>query len=257
MNKVIRIAVIVFLCAGICAAEEQGFPLVSGICLVENEVYHRGLPPGKITIGFDVRTDVLFKISFGDRVLHAGPLRKGFHSVSLPSQDLFRRTDSHRFILECKSDELVVSKEIVIDIRLIPLYLLQKSGEERKHHTYTLSFLIGDQLVYSTRKFAPRDISFELNLPPWEGRYNPFGLIGGTQKPVTGVSILGAAAVLYHLVKSLSPAEETTDEDFVPQKKQQIETMFSKMNAAGDLWQWRALLYIKSKDLENDPVTMP
>ena len=132
MNKGIWISVIVLLCAAFCVANEQGYPLVSGICLVENEVYHKGLPPGKITIGFEVRTDVLFKISFEDRVVHAGQFRKGFNTIALPSPDFFRRTDSHSFILECKSDESTVSKEIVIDIRLIPLYIVQKSGEKRR-----------------------------------------------------------------------------------------------------------------------------
>jgi hypothetical protein len=245
MNKGVWITVVVFLWTGVCAADEQGFPLVSGICLVENEVYQKGLPPGKITIGLQVRTDALFKISFKDRVLHAGLFRKGFNTITLSSPDFFKKTDTHTFILECKSDESVVSKEIVIDIRIIPLYVVQKMGEERKQHVYALSFLIGDRLIYSTRKFALRDISFKLELPPWEGRYNPFGLLDGTQKPVSGIPILGAVAGLYHLAKSLSPAEETTEEDIVLQKKQQIETTFLKTNVSGDLWQWRALIFIR------------
>jgi len=242
---------------GVCAADEQGFPLVSGICLVENEVYQRDLPPGKITIGMQVRTDTLFKISFGDRVLQAGLFRKGFNTIALPSADFFRERGTHTFILECKSGESVVDKEIVIDIRLVPLYVVQKMNEERKQHVYTLSFLIGDRLIYSTRKFELSDISFKLELPPWEGRYNPFGLIDGTQKPVSGIPILGAVAGLYHLAKSLSPAQDINEEDIVPQKKQQIETTFLKTNVSGDLWQWKVLISIKTIDIEKDPISIP
>ncbi|UCE40058.1 MAG: hypothetical protein JSV17_11340 [Candidatus Aminicenantes bacterium] len=257
MNRGVWTLVIVILCAGVCVADEQGFPLVSGICLVENEAYQKGLPPGKITIGLQVRSDAFFKISFKDQVLRAGLFLKGFNTIALPSPDFFRKTDTHRFILECKSDESVVSKEIVIDIRIAPIYLVQKKGEERKQHVYTLSFLIGDRLVYSKRKFSSRGISFKLELPPWEGRYNPFGLIDGTQKPVTGISILSVAAGLYHLAKSLSPAEETKGEDVVPQKKQQIETTFLKTNVSGDLWHWRALISIKTMELEKSPISIP
>jgi len=257
MNKCVWTIVIVFLWAGVCAADEQGFPLVSGICLVENEVYQRSLPPGKITIGMQIRTDALFKISLGDRILQAGLFRKGFNTVVLPSQGFFQKTDTHTFILECKADESVVSKEIVIDIRIIPLYVVQKMGEERKQHAYTLSFLIGDRLIYSTIKFALSDISFKLELPPWEGRYNPFGLIEGTQKPVSGIPILGAVAGLYHLAKSLSPAKDIDEDNIVPQKKQQIETKFLKTNVSGDLWQWKALISIKTMDLEKDTLSMP
>ena len=246
MNKCVWITVVIFLWTGVCAADEQGFPLVSGICLVENEVYQRNLPPGKITIGMQVRADTLFKISFEDRVLQAGLFRKGFNTIALPSADFFRKTGTHTFILECKSDESVVVKEIVINIRLVPLYVVQKMGEERKQHVYTLSFLIGDRLIYSTRKFALSDISFKLELPPWEGRYNPFGLIDGTKKPVSGIPILGAAvAGLYYLAKSLSPVQDINEENIVPQKKQQIETTFLKTNVSGDLWQWRALIFIR------------
>lgn len=247
----------VLFCAVVCAEEEQGFPLVSGICLVEDEVYQKSLPPGRIKIGLQVRDEALFKVSFKNRVLDAGLFRKGFHTVSLPSRDLFRETDIHTFILECKSGDSIVWKEILIDIRLAPLYLVQKGGEEKKQLVYTLSFLIGDELVYSTRKFSPRAISLDLELPPWEGRYNPFGLIDGAQKPVHGIPIMGAVAGLYHLAKSLSPAEEKKDENIIPKKKQQIETTFLKTNVSGDVWQWKALILIKSKDLEKAPVSQP
>ena len=244
-------AVVLLLSMGFLAHEEQGFPLVSGICLMENEAYHKSLPPGSITIGFEVQADALFKISFKDRVVQAGQFRKGFHTIALPSPDFFRRTDTHRVILECKSGEKQVSKEILIAIRLLPLYIVQKGGERRKQRAYTLSFLIGTRLMYSTRKFAPSDISFELELPPWEGEYDPFGLIDGRKKPVSGVPILGAAAVLYHLAKSISSEEEAAGKDIVPQKKHQIETTFMKKNSAGDLWRWKALISVESKDLEN------
>jgi hypothetical protein len=252
MNKCVWITVIVLLWTGVCAADEQGFALVSGICLVENEAYRTGLPPGKITIGMQVRTDSLFKISSGDRVLKAGLFRKGFNSIALPSADFFRKTDTHTFILECKAGESVVVKEILIDIRIIPHYVVQKMGEERKRHVYTLSLLIGDRLIYSTRKFALSDISFKLELPPWEARYNPFGLIDGTKKPVSGIPILGAVAGLYHLAKSLSPAKDIDEENIVPQKKQQIETTFLKTNVSGDLWQWSALILIKVSEPTSD-----
>jgi hypothetical protein len=240
----------IFVMAVVCPAEDQGFPLVSGICLVESEAYQKKYPPGKITIGLEVLTDTLFKISLENRVLDAGLLRKGFNTLSLPSKDFFRETDIHSFFLECKSEESFVSKEITIDVRLFPLYIVRKRGEEKKQMVYTLSLLIGNRLVYSTRKFSPSAISLDLELPPWEGRYNPFGLIDGAQKPVAGVPILGAVAGLYHLAKSLSPAEEKKEENAVPKKKQRIETTFLKTSISGDLWYWKALIQIKTKDLD-------
>jgi hypothetical protein len=248
MNKFIWILWVVFLFPGVSAGDEEGFPLVSGICLVENEAYHGGSPPGKITIGLQVRTDTLFKISAGDRVLQGGLFRKGFNTIALPAPGFFTKADTHKFLLECMADGSVVVKEIVIDVRIIPLYVVQKMGKERKKHTFTLSFFIGDRLIYSTRKFPLSDITFKLELPPSHGRYDPFGLIDGTQKPVSGVPILGAVAGLYHLAKSLSPQKDKKEEDVAIQKKQQIEMTFLKINASGDLWQWSGLITIKAMD---------
>lgn len=253
MNKGARLAAILFLCAGVFAGQKLGLPIVSGICIVEDDSYRKDLPPGKLTIGFDIRSEALYKISFKNRIVYAGQARKGFHTFAFHSPDFFKQTDTHRILLDLKSGSEVVSKEILINIRLIPLYLVQKAGGRKKQHVYTLSFLIGDQLIYSTRKFAPRGISFELDLPPWEGRYNPFGLIAGTQKPVSGVPILGAVAGIYNIAKYLSMAEEKPAEKTVPQKKQRIETTFLKANAAGDTWQWKALVQITAQDLGKDP----
>jgi len=257
MNKFVRILLAAFLFTGVCAGDEEGFPLVSGICLVENEVYQRGLPPGRITVGLQMRSDSIFKISARGRVFQGGLFRKGFNSVTLPASDFFKRTDTHTFILECKADETIVTKEIIIDIHIVPLYIVQKMSEERKRHEFTLSFFIGDRMIYSTRKFAPSDISFKLDLPPSRGQYDPFGLIDGTQKPVSGVPILGAVAGLYQLAKTLSPEKDKREEDVVIQKKQKIETTFLKTNVSGDLWQWRALIFIKTRDLKKDDILSP
>ncbi len=248
MNKLISIALCVVLLGGVYARVEEGYPLVSGICLVETEAYHKGLPPSKITIGLQVRTDTLYKISAHGQVFQGGIFAKGFNAITLPAEGFFNHTDTHAFVLECKAEESVAVKRIVIDIRIVPLYIVQKMGEERKKHEFTLSFFIGDQLIYSTRKIPMREISFKFDIPPSDGRYNPFGLIGGTQKPISGVSILGAVAGLYQLAKSLVPAEEKKEEDVIIQKKQQIEMTFLKRNLSGDLWQWKALILIKTSD---------
>ncbi len=248
---------LVFCLAGFCSGGEEGMPLVSGICLVDNEVYQKGFPPRKITIGLQAQTEALYKISSQGRVLHGGVFHKGFNFLALSARDMFDKTSTHTFVLECKADEWTVMKEIVVDIRLVPLYVVQKRGEERKKHAFTLSFFIGNQLIYATKKFASSDISFKIELPPSDGRYDPFGLINDTKKPTEGVPIFGAVAGLYYLAKSLSPGEDKQDEDMVFQKKQQIETTFLKPNVTGDLWQWRVLIILKTNDKENDKDLFP
>jgi hypothetical protein len=64
-------------------------------------------------------------------------------------------------------------------------------------------------------------------------------------------------AGLYQLAKSLSPAEEKKEEDTVIQKKQQIETTFLKTMVSGDLWQWKALIFLKTSDRSKDNISIP
>ena len=258
MNKFVCLLWIILFLTSICSGEEDGFPLLSGICLVENDAYKKDLPPSKITIGLQVLTDALYKISSQGRVLHGGVFRKGFNFLPLSAKDIYNKTGTHTFVLECKADEWIVKKEIVIDIRIVPLYVVQKREEERKIHEFTLSFFIDDKLIYATKKFALSDISFKIDLPPSLGRYDPFGPIDGIKKPPEGIPVLGAAvAGLYLLAKSLSPGEDKKDEKMVYQKKQQIETTFLKTNVSGDLWQWRALIWLKTSDLKNDDILSP
>jgi hypothetical protein len=96
-----------------------------------------------------------------------------------------------------------------------------------------------------------------MDLPPAGGWYNPFGLIDGAQKPVSGIPIMGAVASLYELAKSLSPREKMEEEEQVPQKKQRIETTFLKRDMAGDLWQWRALISLRASDISQDNISIP
>ena len=258
MNKFVWIFAFVVLFTGIGAGGEEGFPLVSGICLLENDAYRKNRPPGQIAIGLQVREETLFKLSARGRVLNGGIFRKGFNSLSLAAEDFFDRTGTHTFSLECKAGEAVVEKEITIDIRIVPLYVVQKRGEERKRHTFTLSFFFGGRLIYSTKKFPPTDISFKIDLPPSSGRYDPFGLIDGAQKPTSGIPIMGAVAGLYQLAKYLSPAPgKNKEEEEAVQKKQQIETTYLKTNMLGDLWQWRALISLKTSDPDKDDISIP
>jgi hypothetical protein len=256
MNKYICLIGIFFYLTGICAGQEQGLPLISGICLIENKVYQSGLPPGKITIGLQAQAEALYKMSDRGRVLQGGVFKKGFNFLPLPAKEMFTRTGTHTFFLECKAGEWTFAKEIIIDIRLVPLYVVQKRGEERKKHEFTLSFFIGDRLIYATKKYAETDISFKIDLPPSDGRYDPFGLIDDVKKPAEGVPIFGAVAGLYHLAKSLSPGKE--EEDYSNfEKRQQIETTFLKANISGDLWQWRVLIILKTNERKIDERPFP
>jgi hypothetical protein len=223
--------------------------ITTEIYLVDNEIlYQRHVPPAKIIIGIETRSDALYKLSSQEGVIQGGLFQKGFNSLAISAQRFFDKTGSHLFELELKTDNSEEKKEITIEIRLLPLYVVQRRGEAEKKREFTLSLFIGDQLIYATRKFSLQDISFKLDLPPSEGRYNPFGLIKGTQKPINTVSVLDAVAGIYQLAKSLVPKKEKDEEEKPIVKKHQIETTFVKRDVTGDLWEWKALISIETKD---------
>jgi hypothetical protein len=226
--------------------------IITEIYLVDNEALHqRHIPPGKIIIGIEVRSDALYKLSSQEGILQGGLFQKGFNSLAISAQRFFDKTDSHLFELELKTDNVQEKKEITIEIRLLPLYVVQKRGEEEKKHEFTLSLFLRDQLIYATRKFSLQGISFKFDLPPSDGRYNPFGLMKGIQKPINTVSVLDAVAGIFQLAKSLAPGEKKDEEEKFIEKKQQIETTFVKRDVTGDFWEWKALISIETKDQQN------
>lgn len=257
MNKFVWVLCLLIFFRGGVAYDQEGFPLLSGIYLVDSGDYAKGLPPSEITVGFQVRSEALYKISSRGRVIKGGIFQKGFNSIDLEAGDFFDRTETHSFLLECKAGEAVIQKEIMINIRIFPLYIVQKRGEERKRHEFTLAFYLGDRMIYATKKFPARDISFTLELPPSTGQYNPFGLIDGAKKPVSGIPIMGAVSSLYQLAKSLSPRKKNEEGDRIIEKKQQIEMTFLKTDMLGDLWQWRALVSLKSSDPDKERMPTP
>ena len=221
--------------------------IAAEIFLVDSEIYRKHVQPLRVLIGIDTRSDALYKLSSQEGVIEGGLFHKGFNSLALPAQRFFEKTGSHSFFLELKKDDLLEKIEIIIEIRLLPLYLVQKRREAEKRHEFTLSLFIGDRLIYASRKFSMHEIGFKLDLPPSDGKYNPFGLIKGTQEPINTVSILDAVAGIYQLAKSLAPKKEKEEEAEAIEKKNQIETAFVKRNAADDLWEWKAFISLKIK----------
>jgi hypothetical protein len=249
MNKHCVLAFALLLVLFSLAHTQGRLSLVSEIFLVEDGIYKKYVPPGEIILGVEMEATALYKISSQDEILRGGLLRKGFNSLPISAQGFFEKQGSHTFVLDLKSDGTLEKKEITVEVKLMPIYLVQKRGEERKNYEYSVSFFMGGQLVYSTKKIPLSEISFKLDLPPSQGVYNPFGQIDGMYKPIQSVSILDAVGVLYTLINTLGAGQDQEKSSANIQKKSQIETTFVKRNTRGDVWQWRALIQLKTKTL--------
>ncbi len=256
MNKTCLLYLLVVIILSFFVQAEAIDKIAKEIFLVDSEMYQKHIPPGKIILGIEIQADTLYKLSSYEGVIQGGLFQKGFNFLAIPAQRFFDKTASHLFELELKKDNYVEKKEIMIEIRLLPLYVVQKRGEAEKQREFTLSLFIGDHLIYATRKFSLKDISFKFDLPLSDGKYNPFGLIKGTQKPVNTVSVLDAVSLIYALARSLSPKKESDEDDKAIEKKYQIETAFVKRNIAGDLWEWKAFISLKTKDAQNETVPL-
>jgi hypothetical protein len=249
MNKHF-VLIFALLLALLSLAPAQGrLSLVSEIFLLDDEMYRKFDPPGEIILGVEMEADALYKLSAQDEVLRGGLLRRGFNSLRISSRGFFEKSGSHVLVLEIKSDDSLEKKEITLEVRLMPIFIVQKRGEERKKYEYSVSFFIGGRLIYATKKIPLSDITFKLDLPPSQGVYNPFGQIDGMYKPVQMVSILDAIAGIYSLVDSLRSGKDKENRDENIQRKDQIETTFVKRDTQGDVWQWRALIQLKTKTL--------
>jgi hypothetical protein len=246
MSKHVLTSWLIFLFLPCHILADMESPLIAGIFLIEGGSYQKSTPPVKIVIGVEMKADALYKLSAQGRLIAGGFFPEGWNVLSLPSVDLFQKSGSHSYILEAKSGDFESRKEIVIDVRMIPQYVIRRISEKRKKYTYTLSFLMGEKLIYATTKLPASEISLKLDLPPSTGEYNPFGLIEKSYTPPRSVSILDAAAGVYQLAKSLSKGKNKKDRQETIQKKKQITTTFKRRNAVGEEWLWKAQITLKT-----------
>ncbi|MFP4081626.1 MAG: hypothetical protein ACLFVG_02600 [Candidatus Aminicenantes bacterium] len=223
---------------------------ISEIGLVKSEIYDSPTPPPKILIAVEMETDAYYKLSDRKGVLKGGLFNKGFNMLSIQADDLFRRPGSYVYYLDLKKGQAVLKKEIELDIQWNTYPIIRRPEKETENPEYRLSMYIGDELVYSSRKLPPRDISLKIDNPPWPDSFSPHDPVHRTDQVTNSFSVFSALGLAYDLIKKLTG--EKSDESPVPpvQKYKQITTTFLKENPEGAVQEVKAIITLNARDIK-------
>lgn len=166
-------------------------------------------PPAELIIGLEMANEAYYKLLDGVNVLEGGQFKRGHNSVSLDTSKLFRESGAHAYILELKSGDFIVRRELAIDVRLNSFGVVGNQAPSGKIPEYLLKLFLGDNLLASSRKSPPSTPPIKIELPQPTGVYDPWGP-GYQNKPEipNTIPILGIPAIINELIKSFKKKDE-------------------------------------------------
>lgn len=192
-------------------------------------------PPEKLVLGIDISVEAYYKLSDEENVIKGGLLRRGLNIVDIDATGLFEETGTHFYFLDLKSGDLIIKKEIEIDIHLDSPAVDSETPSQARDPEYGISMFVGDQLIVTGKKFLFKGASFEIEKPRLPEGYGPFYEIEKEYKSpmLNSFSILDAAGVVYDLIKKAIGKKKRRKSERPIQKHTQLTVTFLRRDSEG------------------------
>lgn len=205
--------------------------------------------PGQLFLGVEMAGETYYKLSEGDNVLKGGLFKRGFNSIGIETDKILRESRSCSYVLEFKSGDLIVRRELVFDVRLDASGVMAKPVPVGENIAYELRLYLGDTLLASSRKTVPSSPQMKIDVPPPSGAYDPWGP-GYQNEPEIPSSfpVFAIPALIKELIKSLKKKDEVEPVPPV-ELRSEITISFQKKNAAGHPMEVRARILLGLKDI--------
>ncbi len=185
------------------------YPFVSEIALVRGIGDEAFIPQGLMPIVLDISSDAYYKFSLRGTVLQAGQFKPGVNILGLDAAELFLNPGSRTFLLEMKSGNLILKKEIDLDVEVtVPARVPRPAAAPARGRPvdYTVSMYVEGELVMTSHK-TETPLSWKTGVPvntnTWGWNSNA---LPGSEKanPLNNsVDIPAAISYLYGLLKDL------------------------------------------------------
>jgi len=228
---------------------QEELPLISDISLINSNT--SGLnPPAKLMIGVDMERDAYYKLSDKENTIKGGLFKRGLNIISIEADDLFQKSGSRIYFLDFKANDLMLRKEIEIDIQLDSHEIVKKTDDKRENQEFELSMFIGDKLILTSKKLPQITPSVKLEFPPWPDTYKPHNPIERVNSPLNSFSIFDAVGVAYDLIKKLVSKKSEEKEVNPIQMQKQMKATFLRKNSEGASEEVRAVITLKTRDLK-------
>jgi len=225
------------------------FPQVTDIAIVGNRLQSGSAPPSRLPLVVDITRDAYYRLISTEGVANGGLFRPGPNSLNIDATRLFDETGTHLYFLDLKSGDLIVRKEINLDIQVEkPISAPVKQPEQAiPDREYKLSMYVGGRLIVASKKLP--------NIPPPKIDF-PKGAVYFPKFPrdqkdfnLNTFSVIDAVAALYKAIKDLTKGKEEKVPEFKYQKQQQTEISFWREDSEGISREIRTMIRLKTRTL--------
>jgi hypothetical protein len=200
------------------------FPHVTDLALIGNRIQSGPSPPKEIPLIVETTNDAYYKLSTPKEVLKGGLFKAGANFLKINVDGLFKNSGSYLYFLELKAGDLIIRKEIGIDIQVDNPTPARKPAERIKEPEYKLSLYVGGEVVISSKK-SLKNMPLKIDYPKGQV-YMPKFPLDQEDYFLNTFSILDAVAALYGLARELTKDKSERVPEFKYQKQQQIEISF-------------------------------
>ncbi len=206
-------------------------------------------PPETVLLGIEMASDVYFKLTDGEKILKGGQFHRGFNSVPLEAQKLFRAPGAFPYVLEFKAGDLVIRRELIIGVQMDLQGIMGSPTGGSRNEEFILEMFFGQELLASSRKtvISSRDLGIEV--PPPSGKYDPFGPGYQNQPKIpSSIPIMAIPAAILEAIKALKKKDEV---ESVPpvELKTDIVVPFRRPNASGNMIEVRARVSLGLREM--------
>ncbi len=211
------------------------FPQVTEIAIVGNRMQSGSSPPAQLPLIVDITNDAYFRLISKEGIIGGGLFKAGTNSFNLDASQFFDVSGTHVFFLDLKAGDLVLRKEINVEVKVenpeTPPPSRELLARKVKEPEYKLSMYIGGKLIVASTKL-PKDIPIKMEWPKGTVALPKFPRDQANYNLNT-FSIPDALAALYSAIKEITKGKNTKVPEFKYQKQQQTEISFLKIDPEG------------------------
>lgn len=225
------------------------YPLITDIFLVGNKIESDSPPPSQLPIGIDITTDAFYKFSDGQNAIMGGLLRAGFNIINVESYGFFESSGSHRYLLEVKSGDIILRKEIEVKVVANSPALSLKPSQKDIETDYKLSMFVNGKLIVSSKKPPQKNLDLTKTIPFNAAAYNPSIYVNKDKPALNTVSILSAAALAYELLKGLKKGKALKQPEYKIQRLKFLTVTFQRKDLDGIEREIKATIELKTRPI--------
>jgi hypothetical protein len=237
MTKKIGAAAILLLILLHTSAAQDEPDLIVDIGLLGGPRISRPTPPTRLNLGVELVRAAHSKLFFGNRIIDAGPMIRGFNVVPLDVTDFFQSSGTYGFVLELKDTRGVSRHELTLTVQMDEK--VEKPSAEPKpppvsyqEREYSLSMYVDQQLVAVSRKKAVGKITFDAKIPRMPRNYDPFNPDAHRDPKANTVSILDALGLAAKMAGTLFKKKEEQSPASTLRPLRQIQVDFRRRTAS-------------------------